>query len=142
MKLCKRIITILIPTLLTLIIAVMVYSSIIHKNMYIAIILIFLMIISLRSVIVAVKDSTEIDKYVWLRLIFLLVNSIIVAISWLLIQIWDTAFIILPIINVLIFIIVLKRMVKQWREFLEIIIADPYIYYTLYIFILFCSVHI
>ena len=132
----------MIPTLLTLIIAVMVYSSIIHKNMYIAIILIFLMIISLRSVIVAVKDSTEIDKYVWLRLIFLLVNSIIVAISWLLIQIWDTAFIILPIINVLIFIIVLKRMVKQWREFLEIIIADPYIYYTLYIFILFCSVHI
>ncbi len=132
----------LIPTLLTVLVSVMAYSSIMHNNMFIAIILIILMIFSLRSVIVAAKGSTEIDKYVWLRLIFLLVNAIIVAVSWLLIQIWDTVFIFLPIINLLIFIIVLKGMVKQRREYLEIIIADPYVYYTLYIFILFVSVHI
>ena len=141
LKLCKRIVSVFFPTLLCIIVAGMTYSSVFHKKCYMGIFLSILMFFSARSVIIALIGSTRIDEYALLRIIFLFVNAFTVAISWLLIQFWDTAFYVIPIIYVFLYIVILKTKIHEWKEFTEIISADPFVYYTLYIINLLISVH-
>lgn len=135
MKVLKRIITVLIPALMSLLLGCMSFASLTSKDHLIGFVLFALMIVSVRSTVIAIKGSIPIDDYCFVRIISLGVNLMIAVFSWLFMSFSDIGVVVFPVLDLLIYIIVLAAFVNDGRVLLEIVLADPLVYYTFIIVI-------